>query len=430
MIDVKAILFANAGAMWKILSGPITLLFIASGLAPVEQGIYFTFISIAAIQQVFELGFSVVLVQTYASQNNSREYSDFSNDINVKGLHVFSIVTYFLIALVFYICAYNYGIYIFKDVPEFDHLTLICWRWYLFFIAISLLVIPFYSHMEGGLLVRNVYKSRFISIALSSSILWTLLFFNYGLIALVISQAVLVLSQFISIRKYIYNSCINIFKKRDILYIGFIEFKKASGFQLKLALVWATGYFYWNSYNLIFFKLVSPVYAGVFGMTFALFNAFSVIAQNIVLVNRAKISNAITSNGIDNALRSFKCLQYVSIVVFLICITFLFLLKFILPHFFIFNRILETNSMILLSIMFFCTTAICNYATFTRCFGIEALFKLSIIMNVIIPVITLLYTKFIGLDGLLIYIALAHVIFLLLSIVIIRNFIIRTRLKI
>jgi hypothetical protein len=49
---------------WSSLAGVGTLTLIARFLSPAEQGYYYTFYSLVALQIVFELGFSVVILQT------------------------------------------------------------------------------------------------------------------------------------------------------------------------------------------------------------------------------------------------------------------------------------------------------------------------------------------------------------------------------
>ncbi|HLI75681.1 MAG TPA: hypothetical protein VKV02_01950, partial [Acidobacteriaceae bacterium] len=60
----RAVAFTVLARAWSSLAGIGTLLFIARFLSPAEQGFYYTFYSLVALQIVFELGFSVVILQT------------------------------------------------------------------------------------------------------------------------------------------------------------------------------------------------------------------------------------------------------------------------------------------------------------------------------------------------------------------------------
>ncbi len=59
----RAVAFTVLARGWSSLTGIGTLLFIARYLTPAEQGFYYTFYSLVALQIVFELGFSVVILQ-------------------------------------------------------------------------------------------------------------------------------------------------------------------------------------------------------------------------------------------------------------------------------------------------------------------------------------------------------------------------------
>ncbi len=60
----RAIAFTVLARGWSSLAGIGTLTLIARFLTPAEQGFYYTFYSLVAMQIVFELGFSVVILQT------------------------------------------------------------------------------------------------------------------------------------------------------------------------------------------------------------------------------------------------------------------------------------------------------------------------------------------------------------------------------
>jgi O-antigen/teichoic acid export membrane protein len=60
----RSIAFSVLARGWSSLAGIGTLVLIARFLTPAEQGYYYAFYSLVAIQIVFELGFSVVILQT------------------------------------------------------------------------------------------------------------------------------------------------------------------------------------------------------------------------------------------------------------------------------------------------------------------------------------------------------------------------------
>ncbi len=59
----RAVVFTVLARAWTSGSGLITVVLIARFLSPAEQGYYYTYASLIALQMVFELGFSQVVMQ-------------------------------------------------------------------------------------------------------------------------------------------------------------------------------------------------------------------------------------------------------------------------------------------------------------------------------------------------------------------------------
>src|SRR6202046_2344477 len=59
----RAVGFTVLARFWSSAAGLITVALIARFLSPAEQGYYYTFGSLIALQIVFELGFSLVILQ-------------------------------------------------------------------------------------------------------------------------------------------------------------------------------------------------------------------------------------------------------------------------------------------------------------------------------------------------------------------------------
>ena len=67
----RAVGFTVLARFWGSAAGLVTVLLIARFLTPAEQGYYYTFGSLVAIQMIFELGFSFVILQM-ASHERAR----------------------------------------------------------------------------------------------------------------------------------------------------------------------------------------------------------------------------------------------------------------------------------------------------------------------------------------------------------------------
>src|SRR5580698_7151699 len=78
----RAIIFTVLARGWASLAGIVTVILIARFLSPAEQGYYYTFGSLVALQIVFELGFSFVILQM---ASHERAHLTISTDYVISG---------------------------------------------------------------------------------------------------------------------------------------------------------------------------------------------------------------------------------------------------------------------------------------------------------------------------------------------------------
>ena len=78
----RAVGFTVLGRGWNTLSGAVTILLVARFLTPAEQGYYYTFASLVALQVVFELGFSFVILQM---ASHERVHLSIAKDHRITG---------------------------------------------------------------------------------------------------------------------------------------------------------------------------------------------------------------------------------------------------------------------------------------------------------------------------------------------------------
>ena len=72
----RAIFFTLLSRGWSVLAGPVTILCVLKFLSAEEQGFYYTFSSILALQIFFELGLTYVIMQCVSHEMASLEWSD------------------------------------------------------------------------------------------------------------------------------------------------------------------------------------------------------------------------------------------------------------------------------------------------------------------------------------------------------------------
>lgn len=403
MILNRLTVVAMSASAWKMLGGPLTLIVISKYLNGYELGLYFTFISVAAIQQVFEMGISVALVQKYASRLDDPN----ANRILFKA----SLLLYSSLALLFLFFAIIYGKFIFSD--NFQEIKE-SWYLYIIVISFSLLLNPLYSWVEGQGEIEKTYRIKLLGSLVTYTSLWVFVLIGQGIYSLVFSQLCGVFIQFVLLKIMRIHHVTRTNTSKNSL---FHELKGISQFQFKLSLVWITGYFYWNSYNVIIFKYITPEVAGIFGLSFAIVNAISVLSQMFLLVQRANIAKYVSSNRMEVAGVIYNKACLASIVIYSLASLVLLLCKYVFSSIEPFNKILSIQDLGGLLMVGLLMTVIGNMATYCRTSGKEYLFSLSMCMNTLTPLISLFVIIFLMNISALIYVVLVlHIIYALFAV--------------
>lgn len=407
----KSALYHNGSVLVKALSGPLTFILLAERFTEIEQGLFFSFLSLGALQIVFEAGISTSIVQFMlhekATSDNKDKYFGF-------------LKLAFFWCFVSAICVVLLGVvlsnYIYGDYPKSTWQTSL--YLYLFAIGANLLFTYIYIAAEGNGYVEFVYKYRFYGAIASSVALWLALINDFGLYALSIANIFMLAPLLLNRKTWLFIIDI---KTGNIILLK-SAFQDIKRLQLKLMLVWATGYLYWNSPVLIIFKFVDPIYAGKFGLTFSLLNAVSQLGQGWVLTRRALLGSLVAKREYKKAKALFTKCSCASTFAVLGVFIVLMVSKQLIGEFLFFPRTLNSSSFMLLCLFFIILTHISNLATYTRCFKEEPLFYVFLIINILVPSV-LLYA---GLNGVievgLLLIWLLHIFYLILSQLIVVSF--------
>lgn len=270
----KPIAFTVMARIWAGVAGIVTLVLIARFLTPAEQGYYYTFGSLVALQIVFELGFSFV-IQQMASHESA--HLTISADEEIQGdlvprARLASVlqkaVRWYSSAAVllagFLIVA---GIYFFASHKQPG--ISVHWRapWCVTAIAaaITFQLDPVLSFMEGCGYVANVARVRLAQAACGNLLAWTGLISHHGLFtpALMITGNVCV-------------SSVWLYRRRKLL-LGLLRYKPGAHgirwgrevwhFQWRIAVSWLCGYFIFQLYNPVLFAYKGAAVAGQMGMS-------------------------------------------------------------------------------------------------------------------------------------------------------------------
>lgn len=276
----RAVAYTLAGRSWGLLSGVITLLLVARYLTPDEQGYYYTFASLLAMQILFELGMSVVVMQ-FASHEMAHLtwdetgilVGDTSAKSRLRSLLLLVTKWYGVIAALIIVVILPIGWMFFSiNHPQSTVSWQVAWIWLVLAAAANIFSMPFLALLEGCGRVTEVAQIRMKQNVIGSLLAWSVLMLGGGLLALPAMNTGLALSVLI----WLWRT-----KKLFILSLlaqhvsaGSVKWKtEIWPFQWRIALSWLSGYFIFQLFTPILFVYRGAVEAGQMGMSISVANA-------------------------------------------------------------------------------------------------------------------------------------------------------------
>lgn len=281
----RAIGFTVLARGWSSAAGLVTVILIARFLTRAEQGYYYTFSSLVALQIVFELGFSFVILQM---ASHERAHLTISADQQISGDIVAhrrlasviqkSVRWYSIAACLLSVFLLTSGTYFFSTHGQAG--DSVAWRipWYADALAatVTFILDPFLSFLEGCGYVANVARLRFMQAVVGSVLAWLALVIHQGLYA----PAMMIFGM-------AGTTAVWLLGKRTLL-LGLLRFdpgesrihwwKEVWPFQWRIAISWLSGYFIYQLFNPVLFAYRGAVVAGQMGMSLSLVNALQAVA--------------------------------------------------------------------------------------------------------------------------------------------------------
>lgn len=308
----RAVVFTLLARGWSAAAGLISLTLITRFLTRAEQGYYYTFYSLVALQIVFELGFSVVILQT---ASHEAAHLHIAPDGTVTGspeahARLASVLQkairwYTMAGLAMAIILYPVGHAFFRHQDLKQPLgNPVAWgvAWLLVVLStcFTFQIDPLFSFLEGCGYVSNVMRTRLSQAILGSLLGWIALSLHHGLLA----PACIIAGQAIA-------GAIFVFGKRHLLLSLFrhrsehfrIDWaSEVWPFQWRIAVSWLCGYFTFQLFNPILLNYRGPIEAGQMGMTINICGTLSGMAIAWMNTKAAPLGRLI-------ALRDFRTLD-------------------------------------------------------------------------------------------------------------------------
>lgn len=393
-----AIAYASLGRVFSALAGVISIFFIATFLTGEEQGFFYTFGSILAIQIFFELGFTGIMTQYVAHEavhltlNKNCCYEGESKYISRLAYLVrFCIKWYVIIAALFLTVVIVVGfVYFYK----FDKTNgAVNWEgpWLLltFSTALKLFQSPFTAIYAGLGKVKEMNEIIFYQQLIIPITQWVLFACGVKLYVVGISSLLGVLVWcFFVWRKGLWRILTGLLKERILETVSYMQ--EIFPYQWKIALSWVSGYFIFQLFNPVLFATEGAVVAGQMGMTLQVLNAIQALAmswQNTKVPLYSGLIEMKQYNELDRVFnKTMKQMLGVCMVlligmfvgVYVLRITHLAIGDSVLG-----DRFLNYLPMILMMIPLFANQIDGSWATYLRCHKQEPFLINSIVMGVL-----------------------------------------------
>lgn len=409
-----AIAFSSAARIIQAFSGVVSIFFIATFLTGDEQGFFYTFGSLLAIQVFFELGFTGIMTQYVAHEvvhlklNDSQYYEGESKyKSRLAYLVKFCIKWYAIISALFLLVIIIVGFIYFN---KFDNTGgIVVWKgpWILlaFSTAIKLFQSPFTAIYLGLGKVKEMNEVIFyqqIAIPISQ---WVLFACGIKLYVVGISSLIGVIVWCVyALKKNLWGIFVGLFKEKITDTVSYM--KEIFPYQWKIALSWISGYFIFQLFNPVLFATKGAVVAGQMGMTVSVLSSIQAFAfswQNTKIPLYSGFIALRKFDELDNVfnktMRQMMGVWMALISVLYFGIWFLDETKLKIGNSILADRFLEFLPLTLMVIPMIINQYVSSWATYLRCHKQEPFLVNSIVIGTLCCISTFLFGRLFGLYG-------------------------------
>ena len=417
----RAVGFSVLGRFWSSAAGLVTVALIAHFLSPAEQGYYYTFGSLVALQIIFELGFSFVILQLASHERAQLSISpDYEVDgapaahdrlasIIQKSLRWYSAAAALMAATLLpagfiFFSAHQPGKSVSWQLP---------WILAALAAALNFQLDPLLSFLEGCGYVPQVARTRFIQSILGAALAWIALGTKHGLFAPAMTLLGMASGSFAWLfgkRKLLFSLV-----KRPLGPNRIRWMDEVWPFQWRIAVSWFCGYFIFWFFNPVLFAYRGPVEAGRMGMSLSLANAIMSISVSWVSTKSAPFGMLIARKEyalLDQTF--FRALRQSALVAVAGAMAaWLGTLLLNLFHIRFAQRLLDPTSMAILMLYMASNVIIFAEAYYLRAHKQEVLLANSVVGAVVVTVCTLIFGRAYGAWGIVITCCMANLLGLL-----------------
>lgn len=282
----RAIFYSISARAWASIAGIVTLVLIARTLSPAEQGYYFTFNSLVALQIIFELGFSLVILQLASHERahlriqgdgsitgdgiaHSRLASVLQKTVRWYAVGALLMAVVLLPAgFVFFLVNRQAGPPVFWQIP---------WIAVVLATTFTFQTDPIFAFLEGCGRISEVARLRFLQAVVGSLMVWAALALHHGLFA----PAMFIFGKAIASGWFLFTQrrlLLPLFRRDPCGHVVSWQ-REIWPFQWRIAISWVCGYFAYQIFNPVLFAYRGATEAGQMGMSLTICTVLANVAM-------------------------------------------------------------------------------------------------------------------------------------------------------
>jgi len=405
----RAIFYTSLSRITQAIGGIVTMFLIATFMTKEEQGFYYTFASVLAIQIFFELGLGGIIIQFVAHEmvnlsfkSSTKIEGKAENLSRLSSLMHFCFKWYALFACMLFVSLLLVGYYFFSKFGS--NSPLVNWKMPWIIIAfggsLNLLISPWMAVLQGMNKVKEMARLALIQQIFVIGITWLSLILGAKLyIAAINSMTGFAFLLILYSRTAYPRLLLNLYKQKINVKISYIH--EIFPYQWRVALSWISGYFIFQLFNPVIFAFNGAIAAGQMGMTLVALNSILSLALSWTSTKIPMWSTFIASNDYIKLDRSLHKVLRDSTIVSVSCIILFLVFLAIIEQFqlSLTNRFLPLWLCLVLSLTIPLNNIINAWATYLRCHKKEPFLMQAIIIGLLCGISTILTAKYIGVAG-------------------------------
>src|SRR5450759_609571 len=405
----RAIFYTSLARIIMAIAGVITIFFVARFLTNIEQGFYYTFGSVLAIQVFFELGFNGIITQYVAHEVSHLTWdSETKPGGSIPHLSRLSSLLHFAVKWYLLSSGFLAFILLITGLLFFNRYNksgvnvewIVPWIILTISTTIAFLINPILAFLEGLGKVKQVALIRLAQQAAQAIMIWTILVLKAKLYALgigsILGLIVVVIIIFASEYRVLLLYIWRALDKEVVNYNNEIF-----PYQWKMALSVISGYFIFQLFNPVLFATEGAVAAGQMGMTLAVLGSISSLSFSWMTTKVPLYSGLIAQKQYFDLDRIFnKTLKQSVFINGLELVVFFFLLYGLryldVP---LGKRFLAYFPLILMMLAVFMNQFVFSWATYLRCHKQEPFLIPSVAGGILTCISTIVLGKYFGVLG-------------------------------